>query len=111
MLPLLFAPDAQPDDWYLWLLVGTGHAALVGFGLWAALPKRWAVPLAGAIYASWELAQLFLGGDPVDGLTDWAFVVCGAALAEAAWNGDRVRVAWLCAAFAIPAAIGVGIRL
>ena len=109
---LLRTPDAQARDPAAWVGNQAAHALLVG-GLLLAL-TGWlpqAVWVLAGLYALWELAQLRYGSTVWDGLCDWAFVVTGALLVEAGWQGDAARFRLLLAGLLIAAAAGVWRRV
>jgi hypothetical protein len=105
---LISMPDAQPGDWYGWVTVFAAHALLVGGGLAVALMICRIPQWIGAVgYATWEAAQLFFGGQWIDGAVDLAAVVLGQALVWAAWRGRRRVLSGAAAGIAIMSAIGI----
>lgn len=112
----IFQPGAQPCDWYAWVLIAAGHAVLIGGALWAVLAclmrPVMAFEMTAILYGFFEVLQNRLpGGDGIDGMTDFAFVMAGAAFLWAAWEGRRQAMCLAAAGFYAAAAIGVFARL
>lgn len=107
--------DNQRGDAYGWLVVQSGHAAIVGFGLalpWIWLPPLACVGLAALVYATfweWGYQMVALGSrDVKDAVADTVNVAAGAAMAAAVgWNPAfwGIWAAWL-----VVLAIGAGYR-
>lgn len=111
-----FQPGAQPDDWYSWVLIAAGHAVLVGGALWVVLAcvmrPVMAFELTAMLYAGFEILQNRLpGGSLIDGVTDFAFVLVGAAFLWAAWEGRQRAMCLAAGGFYAAALIGVFVRL
>lgn len=106
-------PSSFPGNPLGWIGNQSAHALIVGcggFALVAVLVNRWAAIVAVALaYAAWE-AWTFRG-DALDAVTDWTFVMCGAAFARAAWSGDRRDIGLTFAGLVLAGAVGMVIRL
>ena len=110
----IFTPDAFASDPLGWIGNQAAHALLIGGGAWACLlfaglSRCAAFGAVAGFYALWEAVTF--RGDALDGFTDWAFVIAGAALVWAAWSFNRKDMAVLFLGLALAAAIGMGMRL
>lgn len=110
---MIFDPSSFPGDPLGWLGNQSAHALIVGCGGFALVAAIWtkrAAAVAVALsYAAWEVWTF--QGDTLDAVTDWTFVMCGAAFAWAAWTGNRRDLVVTFAGLMLAAAIGAVIRL
>lgn len=110
----IFTPDSFAGDPLAWIGNQTAHALLIGGGgwallVWAGLRRAHAYAVVAGLYALWE--AITYRGDTLDGVTDWAFVIAGAAMAWAAWVSDRKDLRLVFAGVIIAGIIGMGLRL
>ena len=106
-------PDAYPKDWYGWVVVQAGHAAIVGIALAGALiwlPPMATVAIAAALYfVFWEWAyQIVALGSKLyrDAVADTINVAFGAGLAVT--DGAQFWAVW--GGWMVVLAIGAGYR-
>lgn len=112
-LPDFLMPDAQPGDWYQWVVVAAGHAS-IGVAAMVSLrvlPVRSAMTLCLSLYLMLEAAQLAVGGDLVDGATDALFVIGGMVMAAGARSGSVRQFDGAALAMMIAAAAGAWLRM
>lgn len=110
----IFTPDSFAGDPLAWIGNQTAHALLIGGGgwallVWAGLRRAPAYAAVAGLYALWE--AITYRGDTLDGVTDWAFVIAGAAMAWAAWSMQRRDLAVLFLGLVLAGAVGMGLRL
>ena len=114
LLPDWLMPDAQPDDWYQWVIGAAGHSMLgvtsfVSIREFCGAIVAWVVCLGA--YLLLEFVQLFAGGSITDGLTDALFVMGGMVMADEATRKEREGFVQMVGLILLASIFGVGMRV